>query len=441
VDRAARRVAAEEKKKKKDAEKARAHERTRARDALEKLHRRQKRDGLPRVPSPETPDDDDDDEDDDEDDDMAARLGLSPGLRLGQESSSQPPSGMAPSVPGVGTPRSWPKERGQTEGVLDPSAGEVEVTPRSQAEASCSPRVVAHAGSAGERPSGRRGSAWAVRLPGVQGAQGEDGTEAGGEADLGGAFGGRDPRDLSSGTVDHGPERVSILECLRPGSSFVCHDRDFPFFSKRSHGLTDLAPRKALKTASASAAGAAPGLAVQLTFSQGAPQRGAQAAPVAEERVPEAGSSVEVAVTLGEAAGADVASGPPDMSPVLAPAAAEAAAVPVGERPVAADAEMAEASALGASEEGGVETRSVPPSGSLVPARRSSERRRQLLRFRTREASDPFFVLDDEREEQSWDELRECAEATVGSLRSSLEVFCRDVPKILQVMVSGIPFL
>jgi hypothetical protein len=64
-----------------------------------------------------------------------------------------------------------------------------------------------------------------------------------------------------------------------------------------------------------------------------------------------------------------------------------------------------------------------------------------LLRFRTREASDPFFVLDDEREEQSWDELRECAEATVGSLRSSLEVFCRDVSKILQVTVVGIPFL
>jgi hypothetical protein len=159
------------------------------------------------------------------------------------------------------------------------------------------------------------------------------------------------------------------------------------------------------------------------------------------ERVPEAGSSAEAAIVLGEAAGADVASGPPDMPPMLAPAAAEAAAVLVGERPVAADAEMVEASALGASEEGGVETRSVPPSGSLVSARRSSERRRQLLRFQTREASDPFFVLDDEREEQSWDELRECAEATVGSLRSSLEVFCRDVPKILQVMVSGIPFL
>jgi hypothetical protein len=159
------------------------------------------------------------------------------------------------------------------------------------------------------------------------------------------------------------------------------------------------------------------------------------------ELAPEAGSSVEVAVALGEAAGAIVASGPLDMPPALAPADAEAAAVPVGERPVAADAEMAEASALGASEEGGVETRSVPPSGNLVPAWRGSERRCQLLRFRTREALDPFFVLDDEREEQSWDELRECAEATVGSLRSSLEVFCRDVPKILQVMISGIPFL
>jgi hypothetical protein len=305
----------------------------------------------------------------------------------------------------------------------------------------CSLRAVAHAGSAGEQPSGRRGSAWAVRLPGVQGAQGEGGAEAGGEADLGGAFGGRDPRDLSSGTVDHGPERVSILERLRPSFSFVCPDRDFSFLlSKRSHGLTDLAPRKALKTASASAAGAAPGLTVQLTFSQGAPQLGAQVAPVAVERSLEVGSSAEAAIVLEEAAGADVASGPPDMPSVLAPVAAEAAADPVGERPVAADAEMAEASALGASEEGGVETRSVPPSGSLVPARRSSEGRRQLLRFRTREASDPFFVLDDEREEQSWDELRECAEATVGSLRSSLEVFCRDIPKILQVMVSGIPF-
>jgi hypothetical protein len=232
------------------------------------------------------------------------------------------------------------------------------------------------------------------------------------------------------------------LERLRPGFSFVCLDHDFSFpLSKRSHGLIDLAPRKALKTASAYAAGAAPGLAVQLTFSQGAPQQGAQAAPAAVERVPEAGSSAEAAIVLEEAADADVAPAPSDVPVVLALVATEAVVVPVRERPVAVDTETAEASALGASEEGGVETRSVPPGGSLVAVRRGSEGRCQLLRFQTREASDPVFVLDDEREEQSWDELRERAEATVASLRSSLEVFCRDVPKILRVTVSGIPFL
>jgi hypothetical protein len=148
-------------------------------------------------------------------------------------------------------------------------------------------------------------------------------------------------------------------------------------------------------------------------------------------RAPEADSSVEAAVSLGEAAGAAVASGPPDMLAALVPAAAEAVAVLAVEPPVAADAEMAEASLLGASEEGGAGPRPVPSSGSLVPAQRSSEGRRQLLRFRTRGALDPLFVLDNEREEQCWDGLRECAEATVGSLRSTLEVLCRDVPKIL----------
>jgi hypothetical protein len=133
VDRAARRVTTEKKKEKKDVEKARARERMRARDTLEKRRRRQERDGLLREPSPETPDDDDDD-DDDEDDDMAARLGLSPVLRLGQGSSSQPPSGLAPSVSGAGTSRSRSKERGQAEGVLDPLVEVVEVTPGSQAD-------------------------------------------------------------------------------------------------------------------------------------------------------------------------------------------------------------------------------------------------------------------------------------------------------------------
>jgi hypothetical protein len=133
VDRAARRVATEKKKEKKDAEKARAHERTWARDALERRRRRQERDGLPREPSPETPDDDDDD-DDDEDDDMAARLGLSPDLRLGQGSSSPPPSGLALPVSGARTSGSRSEEQGQAEGVLDPLAKVVEVTPGSQAD-------------------------------------------------------------------------------------------------------------------------------------------------------------------------------------------------------------------------------------------------------------------------------------------------------------------
>jgi hypothetical protein len=139
VARAARRVAAEERKKKKDAEKARARERRWARDALEKRRRQQEREGLPREPSPETPDDDDD-EDDDEEDDVAARLGLSPGLGSGQEPSSQPPSGLTPSVPRVGASGSRPEGQGQPERAPDTSAGGAEVTPEDQARASA-PRV------------------------------------------------------------------------------------------------------------------------------------------------------------------------------------------------------------------------------------------------------------------------------------------------------------
>jgi hypothetical protein len=134
VDRAARRVAVEEKKKK-DAEKARARERRWARDALEKRRRQQEREGLPREPSPETPDDDDDD-DDEEEDDMAARLGLSPGLGCGQEPSSQSPSGPTPSVPGVGASGSRLEARGQPKRSPDPSAGGAEVTPGGQVKAS-----------------------------------------------------------------------------------------------------------------------------------------------------------------------------------------------------------------------------------------------------------------------------------------------------------------
>jgi hypothetical protein len=160
--------------------------------------------------------------------------------------------------------------------------------------------------------------------------------------------------------VDHGPEWVSISECLRLGFPFICLGRDFPFFlSKRSHGQTDLAPRKALKTVPVCAASAAPGLVVQPTLSQGVSPQGARASPVTGEQVPEAGSSAEVAIVIGEAADADVVSSPPIVPAMLEPAATEVAAVPIGERPVAAGVEMADASAPSASEEVGVEARSV----------------------------------------------------------------------------------
>jgi hypothetical protein len=99
----------------------------RAQEALEKRRRRQERDGLPLEPSPDTPDDDDDD---DEDDDMVARLGLSPDPRLGQGSSSQPPGGLAPPVFGAGTLGSRSEEWRRAEGVLDPLAEIIGVTPR-----------------------------------------------------------------------------------------------------------------------------------------------------------------------------------------------------------------------------------------------------------------------------------------------------------------------
>ena len=104
--------------------------------------------------------------------------------------------------------------------------------------------------------------------------------------------------------------------------------------------------------ASTSAASATPGLAGRLASSQDAPKRGAQAAQVVVGRAPEADSSVEAAVVPRETAGAVAASSPPDALPALAPASTEAVAVLAVEPPVAADAEMAEASLLGASEEG-----------------------------------------------------------------------------------------
>jgi hypothetical protein len=198
---------------------------------------------------------------------------------------------------------------------------------------------------------------------------------------------------------------------------------------------------------------------------------------------PQADPSVGAAIVPGEAAGVAAAVSPPDVLPAPAPAPAEVVAVLPVEPPVAADARMTEvpllevvsdlpslghkegaaaivevgdrkpaslaegvpnaSTAVGpdALEEGGAEPRPVLGSGDLIPARRDpNEWRGQALQFWTRGASKPLFVLDDEREEQSRDELREYAEAAMGSLRSTMEILSRDVPRVLQVRISGIPF-
>ena len=165
-----------------------------------------------------------------------------------------------------------------------------------------------------------------------------------------------------------------------------------------------------------------------------------------------------------ETAGAAAALSPPDVLPAPAPASADVVAVLPVEPPIATDAEMAEAPLLEVGDRkpaslaeevpdapiaggsrrlggGGVEPRPVLGSGDLILARRDpNERRGQALRFWARGASKPLFVLDDGREEQSRDELRECAEAAMGSLRSTMEVLSRNVPRILQVRILGIPF-
>jgi hypothetical protein len=166
-------------------------------------------------------------------------------------------------------------------------------------------------------------------------------------------------------------------------------------------------------------------------------------------RAPQADPSVEVAVVPGEAAVAAAALCPSDVLSAPAPASAEVVTILPMEPPIAADAEMVEVPLLEvadrepASKASGpqAEARPVLGSGDLIPARCDpNEGRAQALRFWTRGASKPLFVLDDEREEQSWDELREYAEAAMGSLRATMEIFSRDVPRILQVRISDTPF-
>jgi hypothetical protein len=204
----------------------------------------------------------------------------------------------------------------------------------------------------------------------------------------------------------------------------------------------------------------------------------------------QADPSIGAAIVPGEAADVAAAPSPPDVLPASASAPAEAVADLPVQPPVATDVGMAEvpllevvpdlpslshkeraaavaevgdrrpaslaegrpststamvpdASTAGgpdALEEGRAEPRPVLGSGDLIPARRNpNEWCGQALRFWSHGASEPLFVLNDEREEQSRDELREYAEAAMGSLRSTMEILSRDVPMVLQVRILGIP--
>jgi hypothetical protein len=141
-----------------------------------------------------------------------------------------------------------------------------------------------------------------------------------------------------------GPERVSIRGYLCFGFFSVCLDLALSLsFSKRRQGLAGLAPRKALKTGPASAAGAAAHHAGWLASAQDTLERGAQAAQLAMGQASQADPSIGATIMPGEAADATAASSPTDLLSVSAPTPARAVVDSSAEPPVTADVGMAEA--------------------------------------------------------------------------------------------------
>jgi hypothetical protein len=198
----------------------------------------------------------------------------------------------------------------------------------------------------------------------------------------------------------------------------------------------------------------------------------------------QADSSVGAAIVPGETADATVAPSPPDLlsapastpagavadSPVEPPVASDvgmvevpplvvvpdlpvldheeraAAVAEVGDRrpatlaevrPSTSTAMVFDASTAGGPDalvEGHAEPRPILGSSGLIPAQcNPNEWRGQPLRFWSRGASELLLFLNDEREEQSWNELCEHAEAAMRSLWSTMEVLSRDVPRVFQV--------
>jgi hypothetical protein len=239
----------------------------------------------------------------------------------------------------------------------------------------------------------------------------------------------------------------------------------------------------------ASVASAAAHQAGWLASSQNALERGVQAARVAMGQVPRADPPVRAAIVPEEIANAVVALSPPDLLPAPASTPAGAVADSPAQPPVAPDVGMAEVPLLEVAlelpsldhkeraaavaevgdrgpaslakgrpststvmvpealtaggpdtlGEGRAEPRPILGSSVLIPKRRNpNEWFGPAFWFWSRGASEPLFLLNDERDEQSWDELREHAEAVMGSLRSTMEILSRDVPRVLQVRILDI---
>jgi hypothetical protein len=86
--------------------------------------------------------------------------------------------------------------------------------------------------------------------------------------------------------------------------------------------------------------------------------------------------------------------------------------------------------------EGRAEPRTVLGSSGLIPAQRNpNEWRGQPFWFWSRGALELLLFLNDDREEQSRNELREHAEAAMRSFRLTMEVLSRDVPRVCQVRI------
>jgi hypothetical protein len=90
----------------------------------------------------------------------------------------------------------------------------------------------------------------------------------------------------------------------------------------------------------------------------------------------------------------------------------------------------------GASVTGHAEPWPVLGSSGLIPTQLNpNEWCGQPLLFWSRDTSEPLLSLNDELEEQFQDNFHEYTEAAMRSLRTTMEILSRDVPRVLQVRI------